>query len=179
MRLFLSVEIPDKVKENLSKAAADLPEQAVTMANPEDYHITLQFLGEVSEEDVPAVQSSMSYITQEPFSVGIVGLSYFGPGMRVVFAAVREGLEELRLIYGQMSRGLSDNGISYKADLYYEPHVTVARVKSPDAKDGIMGVVEKYRAHDFGSFSVGSVLIKASLPSPEGYVHKTLYEHKL
>ena len=71
MRLFLAVEIPEALKKILGDIQEELKpkiKSKLTWVRPEQMHITLKFLGEVGEDAIPEILTSLSSIKIIPFS---------------------------------------------------------------------------------------------------------------
>jgi 2'-5' RNA ligase len=59
LRLFVSIQIPERIKEKLAAAQAELrcmlPERGVAWIKPEQFHLTLKFLGQVAAQRLTAL----------------------------------------------------------------------------------------------------------------------------
>lgn len=179
MRLFTSVEIPERIKEEISKISREFDRKGITSAKREAYHITLQFFGNATEEQVGKIREALSSVKRETFTVRLSGLDYFGKLPRVIFIPVKEGSRELTSIYSEIEENLEKVGIFHEKENEYSPHLTIARVRHFADKEEILSKIMAYKYHEFGSFTVESLFLKKSTPTPEGHVHETLLEAKL
>jgi 2'-5' RNA ligase len=63
LRLFISIQIPERIKEKLAAAQAELrlilPERGVAWTKPEQFHLTLKFLGQVAAQRVAALSQQL------------------------------------------------------------------------------------------------------------------------
>ena len=99
MRLFVAALIPDAVRNALHQAREQLqraaPDRALRWVAPENYHITLLFLGEQDETRVPAIVQAMESARAgiAPFEIAVQGLGVFPNWNRpnVLWAGVSEG----------------------------------------------------------------------------------------
>ena len=79
MRLFIAALIPDTVRDALHQAREQLqraaPDRALRWVAPENYHITLLFLGEQDEARLPAIVQAMEAARAgvPPFTVAVQG----------------------------------------------------------------------------------------------------------
>ncbi len=179
MRLFIGVEIPEEIKARLWGVAEKFDFSGVTLSRRENYHITMQFLGEVPESKLQDIKDSMSSTAGNSFHADVHGLSSFGDRMRVLFADLGEGSEELRSLYSRLGAELRNHGVACEEEKAYRPHVTLARVKFINDRDALASAFEKYSSTDFGSFVADSIFLKSSVPTPLGHLHQILYERKL
>src|SRR5690348_4241579 len=72
MRLFTAIELPEQVRGTLSEWARQwkLRYRGASWVRPENFHVTLKFLGEVAEADVPALCEKLKGVT--PVGTGVV-----------------------------------------------------------------------------------------------------------
>lgn len=129
MRLFIALDIPAEVRERLvqylARVAALAPD--ARWARIESLHITLKFIGEVSESKVAEIKPALAAIKASPFEVQIRDVGFFpNPrGARVFWAGVRasEALPHLAI---EIEGALEKPGIAHEKKAYH-PHLTLAR----------------------------------------------------
>lgn len=139
MRLFLALalddvartaigDVSDRIARKLAKMGAG---GAVKWVTRENLHVTLRFLGEVADTDVPALRSALEPpITVAPFDMVLGGGGCFPGGgpPRVVWVGVSRGAEQARRIYDELDRRLTDFDVERETRAY-TPHVTLGRVR--------------------------------------------------
>jgi 2'-5' RNA ligase len=130
-RLFSAVEIPKSIAERLTMLRAGIT--GARWIDPENYHLTLRFIGDVDGATARDFESALGEIVAAPFELEVTGLGSFGGGKpRAIFAAIgpSHGLEALRRANERAAReaGLPPEGRNYK------PHVTLARLKGARAE---------------------------------------------
>ena len=85
MRLFVAVNLPKKERERIHRASRALrdPRLPVRWVAPDNYHLTLKFLGEVRAERVPRVIEILARVALgcPPFSADLAGFGAF-PSIR-------------------------------------------------------------------------------------------------
>lgn len=179
MRIFIAIDLPTEVKNAISKEAAGFTQKGIVTVKGEAYHISLLFLGELSESQLEKAKEALNSIKQKEFEVGIKGLDFFTPEfLKVIFAKVGKGKEECANINHELVEKLTKEGFSIKQEPY-SPHITIARVKNDKAKHEIISKVSKSANIPFGLFTVNSIKLKSSQLKPEGPVYTDLYELKL
>ncbi|MEC9368970.1 MAG: RNA 2',3'-cyclic phosphodiesterase, partial [Pseudomonadota bacterium] len=77
-RLFSGIEIPASLAERLSGLRAPLP--GARWVEPENYHITLRFIGDVDDLTAREFAANLSRISLSPFELRLDGLGSFGRG---------------------------------------------------------------------------------------------------
>ena len=87
-RLFVALDLPEVHKARLAGLRDDaLPGRWL---RPDQYHLTLRFIGDVDEERAATIAEALSHIQGEAFTLQGRGLGVF-PSMRkprVLFAAI-------------------------------------------------------------------------------------------
>ena len=147
------------------------------LVEPSNIHITLRFLGGSSAEMVEKVYAVMKKVKFIPFNVQIYGLGVF-PTLnypRVVWAGITYGAEELKSIFSQLEPGIQELGFAPDAN-GFNPHLTIARVRSGANKQRLVDIVTKHSDFDFGSIKADCLRLKKSQLSPKGPIYSTLKE---
>ncbi|MBD2868923.1 RNA 2',3'-cyclic phosphodiesterase [Paenibacillus arenilitoris] len=131
MRLFVAVPIPadiaGELKEWTDRARSRLPFRKWT--HPQDYHITLQFLGDTSASAVGALHEALRGVRGGPFPLRLDGAGTFGSppaAPRVLWAAVIGGRDALTALHLSVAQATLPLGFA-KEERPYSPHVTLAR----------------------------------------------------
>ena len=132
MRLFIAILIPPDLMQQLGRLQAQLkaqlPDPALRWVAPENFHFTLLFLGEQSEERLPVIEQAMRTAAQQvqPFEVTIGELGAFPDWRRptVLWVGAKAGAEPMGKVAATLERLLMG-----KADKPFHAHVTLARIK--------------------------------------------------
>jgi 2'-5' RNA ligase len=96
-RLFSAIEIPAGIADRLTLLRAGIT--GARWIDPENYHLTLRFIGDVDGATAREFTSALGEIVAPPFELRLNGLGSFGGGKpRAIFAGIApsEGLEALR-----------------------------------------------------------------------------------
>lgn len=147
MRLFVAVELPDRVREHLDARTAPL---RASMAGwrwtpAAQWHLTLAFLGEVPEERLPEVSRRMGLAARrhEPFDLELAGLGAFSSlrRARVLWTGVDGDREVLTALADSVGAGARRAKIRIE-ERRYRPHMTLGRRRAPaDVRDALEGDV--------------------------------------
>ena len=144
-------------------------------------HSTLKFLGDTDEALVPEIVRVMERAVEgiPPVAVTIRSTGAF-PGPRrinVVWVGL-EGAEPLGRIASLLNREL--DALGFRAEnRRWEPHVTVARVKSGRNLDRIRAAIDAFSNEEFGGVVVDRIRLKRSVLRPEGPEYATVAEAPL
>ncbi len=125
-RLFTGLEIPEDLGQSLSLLRGGLP--GARWIDPENYHLTLRFIGDVDDEIAQEIAWLLGKVRRRDFELRLDGLSSFGGSKpRAIVAAVApsQSVMELQAEHERLMQrvGLDPEGRKYT------PHVTLARLR--------------------------------------------------
>ena len=134
MRLFLALALPDDVRHLLAEAQQQLRQQCSgwRWVRPEGIHLTIRFLGEVSESD-DAVQrntwrEAAAGTGPIEFHLGGVGLFPSASRPRVLWVGVHDDTRDGRLLALAEAVEHAARSAGHAAETRpFRPHLTVAR----------------------------------------------------
>jgi len=173
-RLFVAVDLPENIKEEIAKAGAKLPKDGIRPVAKENLHITLKFIGEVGTEKIEEIKAKLRTIKMKGFDCELKGVGVFPNEnyIRVVWIAIES--EELPHLAQAVETALK--GIGKKEDREFSPHLTIARVsKKIDLRD----FLEKNKNREFGKFTVCDFALFESTLTPNGPIYKKIENYEL
>jgi RNA 2',3'-cyclic 3'-phosphodiesterase len=180
MRSFIAFDLQDEavlnrlslIQQLLIETGADLK-----LVETQNIHVTVRFLGEISQSTMEKVFEAMKKVKFTPFNIQIRGLGVF-PSLnypRVVWAGMTEGVEQLKSIFSQLEPQM--RALGFEPDTHgFSPHLTIARVRSGANKQRLAEVVSKETDYDFGPIKANCLRLKKSQLSPRGPTYSTLKE---
>ena len=184
IRAFVAIELPPDVRDCLSQVIAQLREQidekAVRWVPVENIHLTLKFLGDVSENNLDVLMEIISAeaILQKPMEISIGRLGAF-PNTRhprVLWAGVEAPLELTSLQRGIETRTTK---IGYPKDKRaFSPHLTLGRVsRNCDASQvrKIRDMISSSTVGFLGAACVQAIHFYKSDLTPNGAVYSKLF----
>jgi 2'-5' RNA ligase len=130
IRLFVAIAAPHEVALALEPLARGVP--GARWSPRENLHITLRFVGEVSEAAAEDLDSALSAVTARPFEVALAGVGCFGDdgGVSALWAGVEAG-ETLTILRSRCESAARRAGL--KPDTRaWKPHVTLAYVSGAE-----------------------------------------------
>ncbi len=184
LRSFIAVEIPPEVQNAISKSLAPLqkalPKPLIRWVAPNNVHLTLKFLGDVSpvnlEQLAEAIRAEAG--THPAFSMSVGGIGAFPNSRRArviwigldapaSLAALQRGVEAASATLGYAAE-----------DRAFSPHLTVGRVGqhvSVAEMHQIHTALEATKIGSLGQVQVSSVHIFKSDLRPGGSIYTPLY----
>jgi 2'-5' RNA ligase len=133
MRLFVAVNIPESVQEQLRMIACGLP--GARWVAPEQLHLTLHFIGEVDGAKMRNIQDALGKISCPALQLCLRGVGLFplrGKNPHTLWVGVEKS-EQLLTLHHQVGAALVGKGCALE-QRKYAPHVTLARLKNVPAK---------------------------------------------
>jgi RNA 2',3'-cyclic 3'-phosphodiesterase len=130
-RIFTGLEVPKNVAQSLSMLRGGLP--GARWIDPENYHLTLRFIGDVDDQTEREVASLLGRVRRKPFDLRFDALSSFGgrrPRAVIATLAQTAALMELQAEHERLMQrvGLEPEGRKYT------PHVTLARLRDSSSR---------------------------------------------
>jgi 2'-5' RNA ligase len=130
-RLFTGLEIPASVAQSLAMMRGGLP--GARWIDPENYHLTLRFIGDIDDALARDIAGLLGGVRRETFELHFDGLSSFGgrkPRALVATAAPAPALMELQAEHERLLQrlGLEPEGRKYT------PHLTLARLRDSSSR---------------------------------------------
>jgi 2'-5' RNA ligase len=172
-RLFTALELPADVSFSLSLLRGGLP--GARWIDPENYHVTLRFIGDIDERTADEVADALARVSRSHFDLSLEGLGAFGARRpHAVWAGVKSS-PALRELQSEHERLMQRIGLEPERRKF-TPHVTLARLRGSSEPD-----VASYLAlrGDFRTapFKVGRFVLLSSRASRGGgpYVMEEVY----
>lgn len=155
-RLFTAIRIPESVRQEIVRIQPrDLSDAVLTP--PDELHITLQFIGEVTDETAKSLDAAFRTIRFAPLPLNLTGVGCFAGNDRPGF--LWTGVERsprLLALHRLVGRGLESSNLPLEERIY-RPHVTIARLDSPqkEAVEAFLQQNESFRcSFEVSSFSL-------------------------
>ena len=177
MRTFVAVEISnEQVINQISNFQSKININAKRI-EPHNLHFTLQFLGEVSEEQAENVSELLKKVEFSNFTLKFQGIGAF-PKMkfpRVIWIGTDEnGGNALIDLAKKVENSLAPLG--FRSDKPFKPHITVFRIKNKI--EDVTKKLQAYESYEFGSQEITSFKFKQSVLTPRGPIYSDLMEVK-
>lgn len=183
IRTFIAIEIPNSIKTTLTAMQHDLQRAAadVSWTKPENFHLTLRFLGEVEERRIEEVKDvcDKAAAAFRPFMLRLNNAGVF-PNFRqprVLWAGLAGEIEVAQKLQAHLEKSLVSLGFAPE-DKPFKPHLTVGRVKSPKNARQVAALTEIHSLPEL-SFEVREIVLMKSELHSTGARYTTLAKSEL
>jgi RNA 2',3'-cyclic 3'-phosphodiesterase len=187
MRVFIAIEIERAIKKALAKLQSemltklDIKKGDLKWVEPESMHLTLKFLGEITDQQLVTVCD----ITKEvaglhksfDIEIGTVGV-FGGNSARVLWVGAGEGDENLLQLQKDIDERLAEAGWPPE-NRKFEGHLTLCRIKNVHAGVKVAQLAGQYKDLKFGPTPVDTLSILQSELTPKGPLYTLLGDYKL
>jgi 2'-5' RNA ligase len=160
LRLFTGLELPEDLAFDLSFMQGGIP--GARWIEPGHFHLTLRFIGDIDTSLARDITHSLSAIDIKPFRLSLKGVGVFGGKQpHTLYVGVEESAElhRLRALHDRLCQvlGLPPEGRKYA------PHVTLARLKNPPARQ-LLHWVQLHNLYRSKPFDVSEFVLFNSRP---------------
>lgn len=179
MRLFIGIDLPEELKKKLLAFQTELKQIGVkgSWKAQENFHITLEFLGEVEPNLIPMLTERLSKVVKnhQPFSLNVSGLGVFPSWKRphTMWTAVGGDLKVLNVIRGELHRELAQVGFKLE-ERPFKPHLTLT--SRPEIGQVALSSVQ---AKNIGGFLVTEIVLFESKAIRGKRIYTHLFEESL
>jgi 2'-5' RNA ligase len=177
-RLFVSIDL-DGLGEGVAAVQdlfADAP--GLSFTDPEQAHVTLQFLGDTPEHRIDEVSDTLDAAVAaadvDPFTAEFGGLGVF-PSLEyitVVWLGVERGGEAMTTLQSAIEPRMVELGFD-PDDHEFTPHVTLARMEHAGGKEHVQQTVQS-EDPTAGTLDVEEVRLTESVLTSDGPEYSTL-----
>jgi 2'-5' RNA ligase len=133
MRTFIAIELSSELKQHLGDIARQLCRCDVTAGwvKPENLHLTLKFLGDIDDIQVPRLTAKISQLAQQhgAFTANLKGFGFFPSPQRprILYVSIQEQIPFKQLV--QHLDSLLEP-LGFAPEQHFTPHITLARIKN-------------------------------------------------
>jgi RNA 2',3'-cyclic 3'-phosphodiesterase len=171
MRAFIAIDLPDALHAALAKAQQDFCGAChdARWTRPDGIHLTLKFLGEISDAQTKQVVEALAAIGPFlPLTVEVTGFGFFPQATRPrVFWAGVAAPPALVEFARRIETSMEKIGFA-REDRPYSPHLTLARFQVPRPQPALEAAVAGQGAISLGKFEASEFFLFESKLSPQG-----------
>jgi 2'-5' RNA ligase len=193
IRAFVAIEIDADLKHALENVQATLrahvqkpigPNVRIQWIRAESLHLTLKFLGDIDEAQVPAIGSALEQVAraQTAFAVKASGAGMFPDvcAPRIVWVGLTGAMDRLTQLVAAVESALAPLGFPSEGKPF-APHLTIARVKEGQRDVGralASGNMLEQMAQ-VGVMPVRAIALMKSELHPSGSIYTRVHEATL
>ena len=171
MRCFIAIDLPAEIHAELERQqlACRRACRDARWTRPEGIHLTLKFLGEISDAQVESVKEALAGLAElRKFPVEVRRFGFFPEARRPrVFWAGVDAPEALATLAARVEQAMEGLGFP-REHRAFNPHLTLARFKIPRPHPELAALVEKLKDLSFGRFEASEFFLFESRLSPQG-----------
>ncbi|MFH1597723.1 MAG: RNA 2',3'-cyclic phosphodiesterase [Patescibacteria group bacterium] len=179
MRVFIAINLPPKVKQDIARLIGSLGKQASALRWLDQtlWHLTLVFLGEISPDQLSQAEIRLQDLLEpiSPFTLSLQNMIGF-PSLRnpsIVGLGVKTN-QKLAELVEQFRSELKRLQIGKIESRKFQPHITIARNKSG------VGDLSSWEGQGLASnWTVNSIEVMQSILNPEGAQYQLLKSFSL
>ena len=183
LRLFVALDPPEAARRRLAGMQAELRRAAgrhaeeVRWLPAENVHLTLQFLGAVPEERLPALRAALAATAGQarPLALELKGAGGFPSARRprVVWAGVGGEIDALAGLAAEVGRRLAPLGFPPEARSF-SPHLTLGRAREGRGAPGLGGALAQVAGMEGAPWRATELVLYRSYLSPGGARYEAL-----
>jgi 2'-5' RNA ligase len=164
-RLFVGVPLPVELQDLVRRAQAALPDiRGLRLLKPEQWHVTLAFIGEVGPEKAAIARKVVDNVPMDMGGEAVISGFLMLPSpsrARVVTLEVIDEQLVFKALFEEVMGGLEAGGVMKREKRPFRPHLTIARLRTP-------GAVRPRYESERAPFAVQSVCLYQSELRREG-----------
>lgn len=171
MRAFIAIDIPEQIKAEIARQQAEFRDlcRDARWTRPEGIHLTLKFLGEISDEQVKQITHALAALTGfDKFTVEIRSFGFFPDAKRPrVFWAGVTAPDALTKLARAIEDTLEKIGFP-REQRAFNPHLTLARFRESRPQPALQAAAELNARLTLGQFEVSQLLLYKSRLTSQG-----------
>ncbi len=141
LRLFVGLDLPSPQRELLAALAGGLP--GARWVPPENYHLTLRFIGATAHHVAEEIDHALAGLRQRSFEMTLGGLGSFAKGGRATQLWVGVArCEPLERLAGKIDTALARLGLPTERRRFV-PHISIARLDNV-AESAVGGFIARH-----------------------------------
>lgn len=178
-RLFIGIKLPRSYQDRVHPFTQDLGKGIDTKVNwtrPNNWHLTLKFLGDTEESRIPAITDALAAIDRPSFTMQAGGGGAFPHAKHpsIIWLDLLQGSQQCQDLAATINDALDALGIA-REKKRFRPHLTLGRIKRP-GRDDWQGVLDAVGKETWPEFTVDRFTLWESELAPTGAVHTVVEE---
>jgi 2'-5' RNA ligase len=187
MRCFIAINIDEQIQKALGylqkelQSKVDIRKGDVKWIEPENIHLTVNFLGEIKDEQTVEVCNITKDVASryKSFDMEVKKVGCFGgKSARVLWVGAGEDCESLLQLQQELELNLDEAGWPMETRKF-SAHLTLCRIRNSKAGFKLAQLVNEYTDYTLGTTSADSVTVYQSQLTSQGPVYTILGNYEL
>lgn len=180
-RLFTAIALPESISLEITRLQQDLDKLKLPVVWERNFHLTLNFLGQVTDSDTGTIKNLISDTTKNLYSYTLLPLYldtlYSRHDPTVLYLSLSKS-EELLELQDSLASALSSITPQPRKFL---PHITIGAFKRTDpvTTKHFIDLVSDFATPDFSEILVDKIILYESLPSKAGTTYRQISQFML
>jgi 2'-5' RNA ligase len=180
MRAFIAIGLPQETKDQIAELEKELLEcgLAFKWVRPGNLHLTLKFLGNVAEEEIPKIKAAIAKVASKfpNFNLSLEGFGFLPNQSRPKIFFIKTSRQNLlKTITEELEDELEKAGFTKEGR--FKAHITLARIK--DSKN-----IERLKERTKGrlpaaGFPAAAITFYKSTLTKNGPVYEEIFKSSL
>jgi RNA 2',3'-cyclic 3'-phosphodiesterase len=175
MRAFVAIDLPELLHATLAEVQRTVrgAAQGARWTRPEGIHLTLKFLGEISDSQTEQVVEALTQVSAfEPFTIEVKGFGFFPYAQRPrVFWVGVVAAPALAELAARIESRLEKIGFA-REEHPFAPHLTLARFQVPRPQPALETAIVAREVASLGKFEASDFFLFESKLSPQGSTYR-------
>ena len=182
-RIFIAIDIPleSDIVGQINRLKSEFADEKIKWVKTHQYHITVQFLGNVENSDVLHINESLDIVTGDfpGFSLELTEFGVFKNlrNPRILWIGFKP-CEQLVKLKNAVEDEMTKFGFE-KSDKPFSPHLTIARIKTLNQAEKLKELIDRFRGTILQVIEVGEIILYESILKPEGPEYEVIKKHSL
>ena len=181
MRLFTAIDLSDEVRAHIEILQSKLkPAARIHWSPAYNLHITLKFIGEWSQQRLEELTTVLRTISPVgPIAIAVHGIQWFPSQYSPrAFCVGVEAPQTLHDLAKATDAAVSALGVT-KEQRAYSPHLTLARIRTPQPLPALHQAIANLASQDFGRFTAAQYHLYRSEQTSAGPIYTKLSDFPL
>ena len=176
MRLFIAVEFEESLKNKIFEIQQQLiaTKSDVKWVGRDNFHITLKFIGEVSEDKldgiISGIKKAITGHKEIKISISKIGVFPDLRNPRVIWLGADKDSAELSLLAENIEKEFSKIGLP-ESNKKFNSHLTLGRIRSRKGIEDLMDKIKSFETIPAGETRIRQIVLMKSILMPSGPVY--------
>jgi len=176
MRVFIAIELPKEIRDYLYDLQRKISgnEAKINWVNKKNLHLTLKFVGEISEKLLNKIKEILRTIKIKPFKVKLSEMGFFPDekNIKLIWVGIKPGEKVIEL-----QREIDESLLElFSRDQRFLSHLTLGRVRFVKKKDEFIKKLNMISVEEM-SFEISEFKLIKSKLTKDGPIYEIIEKY--